>query len=47
VNLNKFVEEESNAKYIYGRNPVIGALESPRKKPLKLYLQKDIQGGSN
>ena len=29
---------------IYGRNPVIGALESPRKKPLKLYLQKDIQG---
>ncbi|NLJ39932.1 MAG: 23S rRNA (guanosine(2251)-2'-O)-methyltransferase RlmB, partial [Candidatus Atribacteria bacterium] len=29
---------------IYGRNPVKEALESPRKKPIQLYLQNDIQG---
>ncbi|NLJ50434.1 MAG: 23S rRNA (guanosine(2251)-2'-O)-methyltransferase RlmB [Candidatus Atribacteria bacterium] len=29
---------------IYGRNPVREALESPRKKPIQLYLQNNIQG---
>ncbi|MDI9594445.1 MAG: 23S rRNA (guanosine(2251)-2'-O)-methyltransferase RlmB [Atribacterota bacterium] len=29
---------------IYGRNPVKVAMESPRKKPIQLYLQNDIQG---
>ena len=29
---------------LYGRNPVKAALESPRKKPIQLYLQNEIQG---
>ena len=29
---------------IYGRNPVKAALDSPRRKPIRLLVQKDIQG---